>query len=375
MRTLAASCCAAVLLAGTALAAGAATQPESGVLCAADDGRERLTQDTSWTFEAPGVTAPELGATRGVTGDTVTTYREAKFPLLADAAPSSHLTVDLELFWKRPSDYDLYVLDAEGSVLAGSDAANVEDSTTVESISGLRLRHCDVVTVVVRSWAGAVPLQELFLDAIVTPGGPSLTCLEGDPAPGCAGKPAGAAPDPVADARTRMFLGGDPGQVSMASGYSGTPAVTSSQLVTDRPRSGVPNSYTRPVLGFRDQLRNPFVPHFTGTLAEPRDVAGTASALVWVSSPTLSQGGTLFVDLYLDDALVGSVQVPGAKVGSDPTPVAVEFPGVDARRAAAVTLQLGTTPAVSSSGPGQPGDAVFTVHYGGVQFPSRITLP
>jgi hypothetical protein len=269
----------------------------------------------------------------------------------------------------------LYVLDAEGSEIAASDAANVEDSTTVESISGLRLRHCDVVTVVVRSWASAVPLQELFLDAIVTPGSTQLACLEGDPAPGCAGKPAGAAPERVADTRTRMYLGGDPGQVSMASGFSGTPQVTASTLTPTRPRSGVPNSYTRPVFGFRDQLRNPFVPHFTGTLAEPRDLTGTANTLVWVSSPTLSQGGTLFVDLYADDALVGSVQVPGAQVGTDPTPIAVAFPDLDARRASAVTLQLGTTPAVSSSGPGQPGDAVFTVHYGGVQFPSRITLP
>jgi hypothetical protein len=375
MKVLAASCCAAVLLSGAAVHAVAATDPASGVLCADDDGRERLTKDTSWTFEAPGVTAPELRATRDVTGESVTTYREAKIPLLVDAAPSSRVTVGLDLFWKRTSDYDLYVLDSEGGVLAASDAANVEESTTVESISDLRLAHCDVVTVVVRSWASAVPLQDLFLNATVAPGGAPLACLEGDPAPGCAGKPAGAAPDPVADTRTRLFLGGDPGQVSMVSGFSGTPPVTASTLVPDRPKSGVPNSYTRPVFGFRDQLRNPFVPHFTGTFAAPRDVAGTANALVWVSSPTLREGGILYVDLYLDDALAGSVQVPGVQVGTDPTPIAVEFPGVNARRASTATLQLGTTPAVSSNGPGQPGDALFTVHYGAVQFPSRITLP
>lgn len=372
MKLLAVASCAALLLGGAALAA---TDPASGVLCADDDGRERLSTDTSWTFEAPVVTAPELAATRDVTGDAVTRYREAKIPLLVDLAPASTATLDLDLFWKRTSDLDLYVLDADGAVLAASDTPNVEEGSTAEAIPGLRVRHCDVVTVVVRSWASVVPQQELFLNAILTPGSTRLSCLADDPAPGCSGKAVGEAPDPVADTRERLYLGGTPGQVSMVSGYSGTPKATGATLVPQRPTTGTPNSYTRPVAGFRDQLRNPFVPWFDGTLAEPRPLKGTADALMWVSSPTLREGGTLFVDLYADDGLVGSVQVPGDQVGTDPTPLHVSFPGLDVRSASTVTLQLGTTPAVSSTGPGEPGDAVFTVHYGAVQFPSRLTLP
>ncbi|HVM28271.1 MAG TPA: hypothetical protein VM433_11470 [Mycobacteriales bacterium] len=373
---IAATCAAAVLVGVAAAAgAGATTAPGSNVLCADDDGRERLTGDASWTFEAPVVTAPELAATRDVTGDSVTTYREAKFPLLVDLAPASTATVDLDLFWKRSSDYDLYVLDGEGSVVAGSDEPNVEDGTTTESIPGLRVKHCDALTVVVRNWAGVVPQQELFLNAAVTPGPARLSCAESDPAPGCAGKAAGQAPDAVVDARTRLYLGGTAGQVSMVSGYSGTPPVTGATLTQQRPTTGTPNSYTRPVAGFRDQLRNPFMPWFEGALAAPRPLVGTADALVWVSSPTLRDGGSLFVDLYADDAVVGSVQVPGEQVGTDPTPLRVAFPGLNIRSASTLTLQLGTTPAVSTNGAGEPGDAVFTVHYGGVQFPSRITLP
>jgi hypothetical protein len=375
MRVLTAVCTAAILVGGVAAGAGASTDPASGVACASEDGRDRLTPNGfAQTFEAPVVAAPELRATRDVTGETVTTFREAKFPFVVDLAPAAAAKLDLELGWKRTSDYDLYVLGPDGSELAASAESNVESGVPAEAIAGLTVRHCDQLTVVVRNWAG-VPAQELNLGVSVTPGSSLLACMENDPAAGCLGKAAGEAPDAVVDTRTRLFLGGDPGQASMVWARAGDPSLPQGRLTADRPKVGVPNSYTRPVVGFRDQLRNPFVPHFTGTLAEPRALAGTADALVWVSSPTLRDGGTLVVDLYVDDSMVGSVPVPGALVGTAPTPVRVQFPNLNVRKASAVTLQLGTTPAVSSTGPGNPADAVFTVHYGSVQFPSRLTLP
>jgi hypothetical protein len=369
---------AAALLGSAALAGGAlaSTTPTSGVLCPSDDGRQRLTADTTRTFEAPAATAPELSATRAVTGEAVTTFREAKIPLLVDAAPSTTITLGGELVWKRPADFDLYVLDSKGSVLANADSANLEEDTLREEFSGLKLKHCDEITVVARSWA-APPTLELFLTLSVTPGKQLLSCVANDPAPGCAGKAAGEAPAKVADPRTRLYLGGDPGQASMAWSQTGNEELPlpKGRLLTTEPTSGTPNSYTRPVLGFRNQYRNPFVAHFTGTLPTARAVKGTAEALVWVSSPTLASGGTLVADLYLDDGLVGSVNIPGTAVGTTPTPVRVSFPGLKSTSASRVVLQLATEPAASSNGPGNPADAAVTVHYGAVQFPSRITLP
>ncbi len=90
------------------------------------------------------------------------------------------------------------------------------------------------------------------------------------------------------------------------------------RLSPDRPTGGVPNRYPRPVAGF-NTFENPFLPHFRVTFAEPRSFAGDASALVWVSSPTLKDGGELFVELFADGGPVGSVKVPEAQVGENPT--------------------------------------------------------
>jgi hypothetical protein len=369
---------AAALLGSAVLTGGAlaSTSPASQVLCPDDDGRTRLTGDTTRTFEAPTFTAPELAATRAQTGESVTTFREAKLPLLVDAAPSSTVTLGGELFWKRPSDFDLYVLGADGTVLANADTPNLEEDTMREQFESLKLSHCDKITVVVRSWAAA-PTLELFLTLTVTPGKQLLSCVANDPAPGCAGKAAGQPPAKVADTRTRLYLGGDPGQASMAWSQTANEELPlpKGRLLTTEPTSGTPNSYTRPVVGFREQYRNPFVAHFTGALPAPRDVKGTASALVWVSSPTLSDGGTLVADLYLDDGLASSVEIPGTLVGKAPTPLRISFPGVNAKAASKAVLQLATEPALSSNGPGNPAHAAVTVHYGAVQFPSRITLP
>lgn len=377
MRATSTACVLGLLLgavtAGAASAQSAPAAPTAG--CSTDDGRERLTADGfGLTFAPPAALAPELSATRGVTGEAVTTWREGKFPFLVDLAPAATAVLDVDLGWKRTSDYDLYVLGSDGSVLAASEESNIETGVPAESAQGVPVRHCDQITVVVRNWAGLPAGHDLRLDVAVTPGATLLSCTEDDAAPGCAGKAAGDAPDAVPDPRSRLYLGGDPGQASMAWHTAGSEELPRGTLSAEQPTGGLPNQYTRPVVGFRDQLRNPFVPHFTGTF-EPRTAKGTGDALVWVSSPTLRQGGTLHVDLYLDDSLAGTVAVPGSVVGTTPTPVHVSFPGLDLRGTTSATLQLGTTPAVSSAGAGNPADALFTVHYGSVQFPSRITVP
>lgn len=347
----------------------------SQVDCGPDDGRDRLTPEGfELHFDAPVVAAPEFGITRDQTGETITTWREAKFHFTVDVAPSASASLDLELSWDNPSDFDLYVFGSHGFVIGASDTSNFEEQTTSEQIRGLAVPHCERILVVARSWAGS-PGETLDLHIDVEPSSDLLACADDDPAPGCAGKSAGEAPDAVADTRTRLYLAGDPGQASMLWTLNNNDDLPRATLVDERPTSGTPNQYTRPVVGFRDQYRNPFVAHFTGPFDDIRDVVGDVDALVWVSSPTLAEGGTLVVDLYVSGVLVGSVDVPGQQIGVEPTPVRVRFADVDFPQALDVTLQLGTEPSVSSDGAGDPADALFTVHYGSVQFPSRVTLP
>lgn len=341
------------------------TASASEVDCGPDDGRERLTSaGFEHHFEAPAVQSPLVG----------TSYADAVFPLTVDVAPAAAATLDIELSWQEPTDFDLFVYAADGSELDASTSSNIEDGVASEKIAALEVGHCDRITVVVNNWLGT-PDEVLDLHIEVTPGSESLACVEDDPAPGCEGKQAGDAPDAVPDTRTRLYLGGDIGQASMVWAYANNEDLPQGALEPGRPTAGTPNSYTRPVFGFRDQYRNPFMPHFTHGFDETRDVVGDVDALVWVSSPTLAEGGTLVVDLYVDSVPVGSVEVPGEAVGTAPTPLHVRFVDVHMPDAFDVTLQLGTEPALSSNGPGEPGDALFTVHYGSVQFPSRVTLP
>lgn len=345
-----------------------------------DDGRERFTAaGLDLDMPPPAAAAPELAATADATGRRATPYRTAQFPFVADFAPAASATVKVTLDWADASDFDLSVVDGAGSVLASSLGTNIEDGTSIEQLE-VELPHCQVFTILVRNWAGRAD-QTLALDADVTLGETQLACVDADPAPGCAGKLAGEVPAASpADTRTRLYLGGDPGHTAMVYGYNEqTSAIPfRGTLSPGRPMGGTPNSYTRPVAGFRDQYRNPFVPHFTGTLPAPKDITGTVDALLWLSSPTLKDGGTLYVDLYADGGLVTSVQVPGARIpeaANSPVHVSIPIPeDAPILGATSLTLQLGTTPAVSSGGPGNTGDAIFTIHYGGTQFPSRITL-
>lgn len=347
-----------------------------------DGGREHFTMaGLAKDVPAPTVAAYELAAVKAHTGDAVTSYRSAPFHYVADFAPAADATVSLKLDWEQLGDFDLFVFDAEGTALGAGQNSNIEtDQSTQEQIDEIVLEHCQAFTISVRNWTGS-PSETLKLTATVVPGATKLACADSDPAPNCAGKPAGTAPDASpADDRTRLYLGGDPGQLAMAHGYNAqTGAVPfRGTFTTTRPMSGTSNSYTRPVFGFREQYRNPFVPHFSTTFAAPRDINRNVEALLWLSSPTLKDGGTLYADLYADGGVVSSLTIPGAQVPEHPTkPVALSFPmAADTIESVTdLTLQLGTTPAASTTGPGNPSDAVFTIHYGGTQFPSRLTLP
>jgi hypothetical protein len=347
-----------------------------------DQGREHLTTaGLNLQMAPPSVAAYELAAAQPHTKGMITSHRSAPFPFVTDFAPADAATLSVKLDWTNPGDFDVFLFDDEGTKLASGEKSNIdEDQSTEENFDLEGLEHCQLVTLVVRNWTGA-PNETLKLTATVTPSATKLACGTADPAPNCAGKAAGQAPDASpADMRKRLYLGGDPGQLSMAHGLNEQTANSPfhGTLSEGRPMNETPNSYTRPVAGFRDQYQNPFVPHFTTTFAQPRDIDKDVEALLWISSPTLKDGGTLFVDLFADGSLVSGVEIPGAKVPESPTkPLAIRLP-VGAEQAVTgitkLTLQLGTTPAVSTGGPGNPSDAVFTIHYGGTQFPSRIAL-
>jgi hypothetical protein len=346
-----------------------------------DQGRQHFTTSgLNLQMAPPALPAYELAAAQPHTKGMITAHRSAPFYFVSDFAPAAAATVDVKLDWENPGDFDVFIFDNDGGEMGSGKKSNIdEDQSTAEEFS-IEMEHCTLFSLVVRNWTGS-PNEVLKLTATVTPLADKLACAANDTAPNCAGKTAGQAPDASpADSRKRLYLGGDPGQLAMAHGYNAqTGAVPFRGTMSEgRPMNGTPNSYTRPVAGFREQFQNPFVPHFTATFAEPRDINKDVEALLWLSSPTLKDGGKLYVDLYADGSLVSGVEIPGAQVPESPTkPMSIRLP-VGAEQAVAgiskLTLQLGTTPAVSSTGPGNTADAVFTVHYGGTQFPSAITL-
>jgi hypothetical protein len=352
-----------------------ATAATSQVDCGPDDGRDRLTPNGySLEFDAPAMTAPELAATHDVTGDVITPWRSAPFAFTADLAPSKTASAKIRLDWTDSADYDIFVYDAEGSEIGRSDTSNIDAQVIGEEVV-LEIMHCDRFTVVVKSWAGR-PDERLKLAISVTPSAQLLSCVAGDTAPGCAGKQPGQAPDPVADTRTRLYLGGDPGQISMLHAYQNNGAPFHGTLATARPTGGTPNSHTRALVGFHDQYQNPLVPHFSVDFAEPRTIKGNVPLVFWASSPTLDATGTLYAILFGDGEALRTVPIKGDSVTKDPTRVAVTFEGIDAPALERLTLQIATRPVATSGGQvNNPRDALVTVHYGCVQFPSRLTLP
>lgn len=357
------------------LPAGAATET-SAVACPDADGRERLSLDGAQaTFEAP-FAAPLLAATAEFT-TSVSGYRRAIWQYQADFAPASAASVVVDVAWgDGASDYDIFVTDADGFEVARSDSINAADQVFAEQAS-FEAAHCDLFTIAVTNFAGQ-PLQALDLKITATPlAGKSLACQDGDTAPGCAGKTAGEAPEKVADGRSLYYLGGDPGQGSMIHAQGGAEDVPfRGRLSPQRPTGAQPNSYTAPPVGFTT-YRNPFQAFFTTEFEQPRAIVGDVTALVWVSSRTMNQGGTLIAELFADGGgSVGRVEIPGTAVGEAPTAIPLRFPEVNLPEAYDVTLQLSKEPVASSNGTtSSPGNATFTVTYGSVQFPARLTLP
>jgi hypothetical protein len=335
---------------------------EGPIDCGFRDGRERLTtQGFQATFDAPPVTYHASWEASS-----------AQFYFTPDLAPYAAATVNIKITWTDArNDYDLFVYDGKGKEIG----ASYESDTNFEQVI-LGLDQCQDIQVETNNYQG-LPDQPITL-AVTVEGDSSrmLACSADDPTPGCAGKAAGEAPDLVPDTRARLYLGGDPGQVSMVHAFAGNDSLPKGRLESTRPTGGRPNQYTRPVAGFRDQWQNPFLAHWKTALEQPRLISGQANVLLWVSSATEDATGTLYVDLYADDALVGQATVKGDQLTPTPAPLFVTVPIPEAIEATStVGLQVGTNPAIASSGPGNPRDAHVTLFYGSVQFPARVTLP
>ena len=361
-----------VLIQSAPLAAGAAAPID----CGPGDGRERLTtQGFKLDFEAPWARTYEAVPTNAQTV-AVRQQRDAKFEFTADLTPFTSGKLRATLNWTEQSDHDLIVLGADGTELGIANARTVFDGPEIVEID---IAHCDSFTVIARSGPGH-PGSMMSLDLAVTPGSTKLACAENDPAPGCAGKAAGEEPTLVPDTRTRLYLGGGrPGQASMAghyvmttAGQTGNPPLFGS-LGTARPTGGRPNTYTRPAAGFDNQYQNPFQAHFELPL-EGKRILGDVKATVWVSSQTMSQGGTLNFDLYADGSLIKRVEFPGSTVPAVASPLRATFAGIDQVVESELTFTVSAKPAASSQGPGNPADAEWTIYYDSVQFPSRLTL-
>jgi hypothetical protein len=365
---------ATLLLVLGALPAGAATDT-SNIACPDADGRERLTlAGADTTVEAPAPYAALASpADTGTPAAPIQSFRKAVFEYQADFSPAAEADLTVDLTWEHfANDYDIFVFDAEGTEIGRSATENPSAQVAAESATIPEIHHCDRFTVVIANFAGAptVPLRY----TVKTESRGSLACAQADSAPGCTGKPAGAAPDAAPDARTILYLSGDPGQTAMAHGFNdGVP--TRSALSTQRPTSAKPNQYTRALLGNPALDRNLLMAHFSKTFTSPVTRTGPASALVYVSSPTLAQveASTLLVQLWADGTMLREIKVPGTAIGSGPTPVKANFGVVSLEEASRVTLQIGTLNPVISGG--TAGDATFTTWYDSVQFPARVTLP
>lgn len=326
--------------------------------CGPLDGREVVRDGTTLSFSSPVATAPELNTTGAVTGDNVKHHRSATFFLRMDAAPGGAADLDVELAWAdQATDYDLFLFDDRGREIARSAAATVQDGVSGVERLTRELDHCEDVVLAVRSWAGT-PVETLQLSFGVTPVDDAGTT-------------------PITAEPMALYLGGDgPGNANNLADYVGDDAYPfATAMVAERPTEGVPDATTRPAAGFNDAM-NPFVPHWT-TRVDGLAVAGDASALVWVSSPTMDGDpvGTLTIDLYVDSTR-HRVEVPGTELGDEPRPFLVRFPDVVDDRVRSVTLQVGAEPAASSSGgAGNPSNVNHTVWFGSVQYQSRVLLP
>ena len=347
----------------------AAAAPPTPVHCGPDYGQEDLTlEGFSHTFEAP------VG-TGSAAGDHPYTSRSkwGVFPFVSDFSPYARVTLNISLDWSGTSDFAIYVFDGrDGSFLDMADAGNIGGETKEEL--DVVVDHCMWPSVRVVSSTGT-PNIVLTLDIDVTPSTKLLACQASDPAPGCAGKGPGEAPEFIPDPRSVLYLGGDPGQASMANGLLGNDSLPESTLHEDIPSSGKPNHYTRPLGGTAQEFRNPLVAHWTSHFPAPRKVSGTAVVSLYVSSATEDSTGTLHVALFGDGRLLGQGSFPGDRIREDITGALIPIPIEDTVEATTFTLQVASDPVASTGGPGDAADAHVTLYYGSVQVPARVTLP
>jgi hypothetical protein len=363
-----------------------AVQP-AGFDCGPDSGREHLTTaGFHLGFDAPVPFAPELATSRGVTGDGLTRQRSAHFFFRADFTPYRFGDLAVNLAWPDGNnDFDLYVLDTDGNVLASSDQSNIDGGTIGESTVVPEVAHCTDLSVEVRTWA-ARPDEPLTLDIRFQNPGPSFTCEANDPHPECAGKQAGDPPSSVPDDRTRLYFSGDgPGQLTMPQDYAGDTAGADppmhGTLSAQRPSGGRSNQFTHTGEGFSNQQENPFQAHFSIGFSTPQIVTGDLTALLWVSSQTMQDGGQLYVDLYADGdgasaaSQVARVIVPGSRIDTIATPIFVTFPNLNLPVDHQLVVQVESDPIATSAGAvGNPSDTQWTLYYDSVQFQSGVTL-
>ncbi|MBW3621248.1 MAG: hypothetical protein KY461_13465 [Actinobacteria bacterium] len=353
-----------LVAASTAETAEETTTPAPA--CAGEAGREHLGLDgLHLGMLAPAVAVPELAATHDVTGDAVTPYRTATFPLVLDVAPYASARLDVELTWVNHSDYDVYLVgtrpDGTEYEVGVSNDDNTATETMRERFSARSVDDCTPLRLEVRNWAGS-PVEELTLAVNVTP--------NGDPLAGVG---------PREDTRAALYLAGDrPGQAgTFQQGSTGSEHVpVTTAFSPDRPTDNTPNQYTRALVG-SDIERNLVQPFWAGSFDGTQVLQGQASAVVWLSSLTQQHApGAVEVSLFVNGSET-SVEIPGAAIGSEPRAFIVtfpkEFPGTSLR---GVTLQVTTLPQASPNAASEdPGDAQHTVLYDSLQFQSALYLP
>ncbi|HEX9891013.1 MAG TPA: hypothetical protein VGB28_03030 [Actinomycetota bacterium] len=354
--------------------------------CGPDDGREQLTPDGStYQFSAPVPASVGSDFGEAVYPPAGRRHAGAWFYVRANLVPFQYGDVLATLDWAGDGDFDLYVYDGQGNEVDNSVAFNPLDGNG-EAVEAIGIEHCADLAFEVKNYAGQKD-EPLTLRITFANPGPRFLCVEEDPHPACAGKLEGESPDPVADARTRLYLGGDrPGQLAMAGHYrpvgdTGLEAPLVSTLSPQRPTGGETNSFTKTAAGNQDQYQNPFMANYQMALSKPLEIKGDVTAELFVSSQTFPDGGgPLFVDLWVDGEYpegtrLGRIAVPGSAIGTNPTRVVATFTGLDAVAESELLLQISSEPVATSAGVvGDPKDAEWTIYYDSVQFPARLTM-
>lgn len=335
---------AAVMAIVTVMALASPAAATHTVACDRQHGWEPLTLDgIETTFAAPAATAPELAATVELTGQTVTDYRRALQYYQAFLAPAATAAVTVTLHWQGPSDYDLIATAADGKTYA-SEQSNLPTGKYVEQVT-FEAAHCDDVQLDIFSWAGR-PAEDLTIRIEMAPHG-SLVCGAWDrDTVQCAGKEIGEPPAPYADERTFLYF----------SGVAGAPTDSRAVLTSQRPSTGIPQIATS---GASEQNG---APAFDFGVTAPTTFRGEISTLLFLKASATKSD--VSVELWADEDFVDALTVPADMLDSDEvTAVVVAFGD----------MWIDVTDHLTVRVRPEAGDVLM--HYGSVQFPSRVTLP